>query len=281
LLGICALRAHRRTARPATQAYLARQTVPGAVGFATGLEIRDEPFPRVPWRGVPVTPRLVAIRAGNLALALLPLALAVAIFDRFDPAADVATEAAGARHLPIAPVAANPSAWAAVLAEARLIWGTAGFWRWPLAASAIAAAGWPVPGAIAFLLLLVPVVSEVAAREKLAGAQGLVFSQPGVPSSVVLWKTAATALFLLVLATPLVLRSMVASPSRGLCALLGVLFVAGAAAGMGSLTAGGGLAGEEPPRLIQLRRRVQSGSGLPGRSLSHAIETIHQRFPSL
>ena len=36
----------------ATQAYLARQTVPGATGFSTGLEIRDEPFERVPWAGI-------------------------------------------------------------------------------------------------------------------------------------------------------------------------------------------------------------------------------------
>ena len=42
----------------ATQAALARQTVPGAVGFSTGLEIRDEPFPRVPWPGIAVTPKL-------------------------------------------------------------------------------------------------------------------------------------------------------------------------------------------------------------------------------
>ena len=46
----------------------------------------------------------------------------------------------------------------------------------------------------AFLVLLVPVIAEVAAREDLAGTRALVYSQPGVPSSPVLWKAAAVAL---------------------------------------------------------------------------------------
>ena len=43
-------------------------------------------------------------------------------------------------------------------------------------------------GASAVLLvLLIPVVAEVAAREQLSGTRSLVFSQPAIPSSAVLW----------------------------------------------------------------------------------------------
>lgn len=254
----------------ATQAALARQSVPSAVGFSTGLEIRDAPFPRVPWPGIAVTPRLVAGRAVNLLLCLLPLGLAIAVFDRFDPArkarreqkpgffarrarrsaeagadvaGDVAVSSAATGIAAVrAPVKAHPSAGRAILAEVRLIWEGASWWKWPLLASVVVAAILPVPMAVgAFFVLLIPAVSEVAAREELAGTRGLVFSQPGVPSSTVLWKAASVALFLLILAAPLAIRLLIASPSRGAALIGGVLFVAGAAVGMGSLTAGGKL----------------------------------------
>ena len=253
----------------ATQAYLARQTVPGAVGFSTGLEIRDEPFERVPWTGIRVTPGLAALRAGNLLVAFLPIAAAVLVFDRFDPARRrrraartgwlarfgakarprdaaiaVETPAASPGHAPVAlvPAAARPSAAAAVLAETRLVWESAGLLRWPLLAAAIVAGFVPGKGAPAvFLLLLVPAVAEAAAREELSGTRALVFSQPGVPRSAVFWKTGALALFVATLGVPLVVRAAAASPARGLGALAGLLAVAGFAAGLGFLTSGGKL----------------------------------------
>jgi hypothetical protein len=249
----------------ATDAWLARQTVPGAVGFSTGLEVRETPFTRVPWRGIPVTAALVGVRAANLLIAVAPLLLAVVLFDRFDPArrrrrvrkprffarraerrrvsreSDASATVAPA-HLPASPLAARPSAFGAILAESRLIWESAPFLRWPLLGSAVLAAFVPGPGgAAALLLLIVPVISEVAAREDLAGTRALVFSQPGIPRSPVLWKAAAVSLFLLALAAPLAIRTSLSAPARGLAVLAGVLFVAGAAVGMGSLTAGGKL----------------------------------------
>ncbi len=141
-----------------------------------------------------------------------------------------------------APSAAHPSALRAILAETRLIWESASWLKWPLLASAVVAAIVPVPMAVgAFLVLLIPAVSEVAAREDLAGTRALVFSQPGVPSSTVLWKAASVALFLLVLAAPLIVRVFVTAPMRGVALVAGVLFVAGAAVGFGSLTSGGKL----------------------------------------
>jgi hypothetical protein len=252
----------------ATQAALARQSVPGAVGFSTGLEIRDTPFTRVPWNGIAISPRVVAVRALNLLLAVTPLGLAVVLFDRFDPArrrrrarkpglasrladrfrrrppvaTSEATAVAMSSAVALSPVAARPSAGRATLAEARLIWDAASFLKWPLLGSAILAGFLPGNGAAAvFFLLLVPIVSEVAAREVLAGTSALVFSQPGVPASAVLWKFAAVAVFLSALGAPLVIRVFIASPVRGLAAAAGILFVAGAAVGLGSLTAGGKL----------------------------------------
>jgi len=246
----------------ATQAFLARQTVAGAAGFATGLEIRDTPFERVPWRGVAITPKLAVARAANLLVALLPLAPAILLFDRFDPArrrrrassgssrigrwrgradSDAPEPAAAPRHLALEPAAARPSAGRAVLAEARLIWNASGWLRWPLLASAVLAGALPAPAAAIFLLLLVPAVSEAAARESVNGTSGLVFSQPGVPASPVLWKAASVCLFLLVLAAPLVGREFLQSPVRGLAAAAGIGFVALSAVGLGFLTAGGKL----------------------------------------
>jgi len=247
----------------ATQAYLARQTVPGATGFSTGLEIRDEPFERVPWAGIRVTPGLVALRAANLLVALVPLGAALLLFDRFDPARRGRRRLPGAKSrnrgpaaegpapggslaaaAPIAlvPAAVRPSAMAAVLAETRLIWESAGLLKWALLAAALVAGFVPGRGAAAaFLLLLVPAIAEVAAREDLSGTRALVFSQPGVPTSAVLWKTAALALFVGILGAPLVIRSAAASPARGLGALAGLLATAGIAAGLGFLTSGGKL----------------------------------------
>lgn len=146
------------------------------------------------------------------------------------------------RAVRLTPVAPRPSAARAVAAEARLIWESASWIKWPLALAALLAGLLPGNAAPAvFLVLLVPVVSEVAAREDLAGTRALVFSQPGVPASAVLWKAAALALFLLALGAPLVIRTFLASPVRGLACAAGLLAVALLAVGFGSLTRGGKL----------------------------------------
>ena len=92
-----------------------------------------------------------------------------------------------------------------------------------------------------FLVLLVPVISEVAAREKLAGTRALVFSQPGVPSSPALWKAAAVSLVVLALGAPLAVKCALVSPIRGLACVAGLLAVAGISVGLGSLSSGGKL----------------------------------------
>ena len=252
----------------ATQHALARLSVPQGSSVSTGLLIHDKPLERVAWSGISVTPFVVAVRAGNLLLALLPLALAVLAFDRFDPARrrrssrpsraeraaarsrapveEAAGEPAPARAvIALTPVSARPSAARAVLAEALLIWKSASFLKWPTLAVSLAAAVLPSPAfsglAAAFFLLLVPVLSEVAARESLAGTRGLVFSQPGVPRSAVVWKAAAVAVFLLTLAAPMLARRALSGPAPAAAFLAGLLFVTGASVGLGWLTGGGKL----------------------------------------
>ena len=113
-----------------------------------------------------------------------------------------------------------------------------------LAASAVAlvvpGSGVAVPIAI-FLLLLAPVVAESAARESLYGTGATVFAQPGVPRSAVGWKVAAVGAFVFAAGAPILLRSLGRGPSHGLAMLLGLVFTAAAAAGLGWLTGGGKL----------------------------------------
>ncbi len=250
----------------ATQTWLVRQTIPSGIAISTGLIVHDHPVPRVAWPGISVSGWLLAVRAANLLLALVPLALAALIFDRFDPARAARRRRGQRRETPEAPApeppaseaspsvapesvaltgSLRPAAAGAVAAEARMIWSLAGWIRWPLAAAALAAAALPgpaVPAAIAaFFLLAIPAISETAAREDLAGTRGLVFSQPGVPASPILWKAASLAVFVLALAAPAIARAFVASPVRALELAMGALCVAFLAAGCGSLTAGGKL----------------------------------------
>jgi len=252
----------------ASDQWLVRKTIPANVtGVSTGHVTRDRPIERVAWSGVRITGEMVGIRALNLALCAVPFALAVLIFDRFDPARrrrraprpgffmrlaarfrpsdqPVADEGGAIvrRAAPLTPVAPRPSAKTAILAEARLIWESASWIKWPLAIAAILAG--LLPGNFAqgiFLLLLAPVISEAAAREDLAGTRALVYSQPSVPRSPVLWKAAALGAFVLMIGAPMAARGFFASPLRGLACVAGLAAIAGAAAALGALTSGGKL----------------------------------------
>jgi len=153
-----------------------------------------------------------------------------------------AAAAAVVQPVSLTPVSVRPSALGAVLAEARLLWTSASWIQWPLLASAIVAGAVPHPMAgAAFLVLLVPVIAEAAAREELAGTRALVFSQPAVPARPVLWKVAAVAAFVLALGLPMTVRAFVESSARGVECVAGLLAIAGISVAFGSLTAGGKL----------------------------------------
>jgi hypothetical protein len=242
----------------ATHQWLIRRSLPeGVKSISSGYVFHKKSPAKVAWKGLDVTPRFVGARALNLALALIPLGLAILIFDRFDPArarrlrkkapapeeAPAVQEAAEPRRaVSLTPVHPAPSAAAAVFAEARLIWESASWIKWPLALAAVLAGLLPgnLPAGI-FLVVLVPVISEVAAREEISGTRALVFSQPGVPASLVLWKTAALSLVVAMLGAPMAIRGFVESPAKGFAALAGLLAIGAVCSGLGSLTAGGKL----------------------------------------
>ncbi|HEV7668460.1 MAG TPA: ABC transporter permease [Thermoanaerobaculia bacterium] len=249
------------------------QAVPGSI--STGLIFRKEVVPAVAWGGLPLDADFVARRLGGILWALPPLGLALLLFDRFDPArrrlslrrkgkkapttAIAAAPtlldplAATAGTVPIAapsfaalaPVAARPSAFLAIVADAVLLWKTGSILRWAVLILVILAAFLPASAAPmvggGFLLLLAPLISEASCREALAGAGPLVFSQPGVPRSTVLWKLGSVGLFVVAVSLPFLLRALVDSPARGFAALSGLLFVAALSVSFGVLSGGGKL----------------------------------------
>lgn len=235
---------------------------PGAGGVSTGYVIHREAPERVSWRAAPMPLAVVASRALQLLWAVLPFLAAVLMFDRFDPArrsgrarkpdAGSARPAAesgpspGARSLAsLAPAHPSPRLFPAIWAETRLLWESAHAVKWLLLPTALTAAFLPAAAlpmaSSVFLLLLVPVISEVGCREELAGAGPLVFSQPAVPGSVVLWKFAAVALFLLTVSLPLTLRGAFTASLQALAVPLGMLFVAAFAVAAARLSRGGKL----------------------------------------
>ena len=231
----------------------------GTIGI--GFNVHAGPVARVSWPHTRFAPTVFWSRAIALTWIVPPLLLAVLAFDRFDPArthaaarrrregSPTASEEAGAprsapSHGPamdaLASADARPSFARAVHAEARLVWQTAGWLRWPLLLAAVGAIASPWSAA-AFLILLAPVLSELAAREELHGTHALVWAQPSVPRSRVAWKAAAAGLFVLALGAPGLLRAALAGPWHALAWISGLLFVALLAVGTGSLTRGGRL----------------------------------------
>jgi hypothetical protein len=255
----------------ATVSALIDRSLPAGIhGVSMGLIFQDVPLTRVPWNGIEFPASAIAARLAAPLWAALPFLVALPFFDRFDPArgrprasrrgarketsvpaAALAPEIAiggspaGAFRLSaLAPASARPGAVAALLADARLLWDSARILRWPLLAASVAGALLPAApssfAAAAFLLLLVPVISEAGAREALAGTEALVFPQPSVPRSPALWKNASVALFVLAAAAPLLLRASL-SPARFFALVTGLLFVAAFAASAALVTGGGKL----------------------------------------
>jgi hypothetical protein len=281
----------------ASDQWLVRNSLPPHVGgVSTGHVTHEKGIERVPWKGLEITPQLVALRALNLAFCVIPFGAAILIFDRFDPSRRrrrtrrpglfnrIRERVRGTTHVTdapemtsravvLTPVSPNPTAARAVLAEARLIWESASWIKWPLAVAALLAG--LTPGNLSqgvFLLLLVPVISEVAAREDLAATRALIWSQPGVPSSTPLWKAAALALFLLMLGAPMTIHGFAESTARGAACVIGMLAVALLSAGLSSLSSGGKLFSG-----VYLAVWYMALSGLPEADFSGALS----KTPSL
>lgn len=253
--------------------WLAEAVPGGAVeGISIGLIQTDEPLTRVLLPGVRLAGGFALSRGLVFLWSLAVLGLAVAAFDRFDTSRrrgeggarrKSGRERPGAKTIPetgaatgglsevaardlasLPPAVLAPSFGRSVLGEMRLLWASAGWLKWPLLAAALAAAvpaKPPRPAVAAFLLLLAPVLSEAAAREKLAGTVALVFSQPGIPRSRLAWKLAAALGFVFVLGLPGLASLALTSPSRAAAYLAGLAFVAVFATAAGALTGGGKL----------------------------------------
>ena len=248
----------------ATLEQLVVESVPDARkdSLSAGHIVLDRAPARVPWRGIRVSSRVVGARIMNFFWGVPLLFAAFLLFDRFDPArqprrrsrekapvfpagAQDASRNGAPSAAALSGAAPRPGPAPAIAAEALLVWQTAPPVKWLLPAAALASLAVPAAAltgvAAAWLALLVPIVSETAAREEMSGAGGLVFSQPGVPRSAALWKTASLALFLLAAGLPLAVRFFLLSSGRGIAWLTGLLFVAGFASGAGWLTRGGKL----------------------------------------
>lgn len=241
-----------------------RASIPkeGRDKVSSGHVIVRKPITRVDWNGVTITGIFVSLRALTLLLPVAILGLAVLLFDRFDPARGGGlrkllkrkTSAAPAEAVALgpldaislaslSPIRATPSFLSAVLAETRLLWDSAPRLRWVLLLAAIAAAfpSGDVPLSAALVLLLVPALSESAAREKLEGTMPLILGQPGVPRSLVVWKTCAASLFVLALEVPSLVKLAVTQPLQIPAVLAGAVLTAAFATAAGSLTGGGKL----------------------------------------
>ncbi len=246
-----------------------RASIPkeGRDKVSSGHVIVRKPITRVDWSGVTITGTFVSLRALTLLLPVAILGLAVLLFDRFDPARGGGrARGGGLRKLlkkkavepkeavalapldaislaSLSPIRATPSFLSAVLAEARLLWDSAPRLRWVLLLAAIAAAlpSGDIPLSAALVLLLVPALSESAAREKLEGTLPLILGQPGVPRSLVVWKTCAASLFVLALEVPSLVKLAVTKPLQIPAVLAGAVLTAAFATAAGSLTGGGKL----------------------------------------
>jgi hypothetical protein len=232
-----------------------------ATSLSSGHVIHDERPEVVEWNGVVLTNAFRMQRLLTILQAAAPLLFAWLLFDRFDPArarrrskkvddlqaistvgASAAERSPSVHWSDLLPIEPRPSFVRSLAAEVQLGIEALGRWRWLLLAAALASPWIPGFAAAAVLLVvLTPLLAAAGAREPQAGTLGLVRAQPGLPTSVVLWKAAALATFALLVLLPLIVRAALERPLAGLAAAAGAALLGGLAAAAGSLTGGGKL----------------------------------------
>ena len=250
---------------------------------SSGLVVHREAPEQVEWPGVELSAAFRLQRLGTLAQALLPFALAVLFFDRFDPSrrrgkrgspepaiapagraaergpvAAPAGRSAGLATLP--PAAPVPSTLRSIAAEIRLTFEVLGRWRWLVLALALAPAFVPgIPLRLLLLLAATPILAVAGAREAQGGTTALLRAQPGLPLSLVLWKGAGTAGFAALLVVPTALRLAPSAPLAAAIAVAGAALLGCFAAACGALTGGAKLFA-----VLQLTGLYLALNGLPG-----------------
>lgn len=225
-----------------------------------GVGIVSRPIERVPFPGVPLTADIAVRRLAQCGWSFGALGLAALLFPLGVASSSRASVRRGRRDRPNGPQPAaeaapatarpalvtreaRPSFVRATVADALLVWQSASWLKWPMAAAATIAGILPTAqaaGAIAVALILTAIViSEAASREALAGTSGLVFAQPGTPGSRAAWKVASVGLFVGAAFLPAIVRTLLFAPDRLASFVLGICFVVSAAVGLGLLTGGG------------------------------------------
>ena len=225
-------------------------------GTSLGIIVIDKPLLRVPFPELRIEPVLLLRRLMALAWSAVPLVLAGWIFHwtrnwsprgskppKKKPVIDQGWSEGGSLTGSSQPLPTHPSYLRSVGAELRMMWKSASWIRWPMLASGMLFLLVPESSArgflALFLILLVPLIAESAAREQLSGTTATVFSQPGLPRSVVAWKLSAVASFIVLVSLPVILRACLDEPLQGLTIVLALTFIATASVGLGWLSGGG------------------------------------------
>ncbi len=228
--------------------------------LSLGINIVSTPVTRVDFQTIDPDFATIARRMRELGWLVVPLAIARLLF----PLSTGATgrkprrKARDSAALPQAapwsepaptgagyPVAraARPAIGRSILADAWLTWQTGSWMKWGIPILSLGALVAPDDAARAFtagfMLLLATQISEAAAREELTGTGPIVFAQPGLPGSVVAWKTGGVSLFVFVAGLPPLVRAAMRGPSHGASFLLALVFVSLSAVALGWLTRGG------------------------------------------
>lgn len=232
---------------PTGLAFLMRQIE--ATHHTTSVAIGAGPFdPALPLVVVEGLRANAAMLAPRFVSTLAPLALllvARAAFHRFDPALvrageRHATRGWGARFSavakPMARLVWRIPARGAVAADAMMTFAAHPIAVVALLAIAIATAASPRTLPVAFAAAAI-FVSDIATRDRTAGAIAMIYAAPSLRERFVLWKFASSLAVASVLLVIPAIRVAISRPAAMPAFAAGIVFIAGAAAGLGVISA--------------------------------------------
>ena len=221
------------------------ERVAGTEHFSIGYTQGDVATPPILFPGLGFSSEALAARALSLLAPLLLLPLALLLFRRFDPARTRRVAGTRRRWLPafaerLAAAALRPALSAlarfapdvALTFRARPMLGLLGVLGAVLGVvlPAVSVRQGVLPVAFALLSLA---LADVATRERTVGLAGIVFAAPHRRDRFVAWKLGTALGVALVIAGVPTLRVFVADQRAGVSAVIGILFLACAAVGLG------------------------------------------------
>jgi hypothetical protein len=232
---------------PTGLAFLMRQieATHGPTRIAIGAGPFDPARPLVVVEGLRANAAMLAPRFVATLVALALLLVARAAFHRFDPARvrggeRHAKRGWGARLAALAKPAARLvwriPARGAVAADALMTFAAHPIAVVALFAIAIATAASSGASAVAFAAAAI-FVSDVATRDRTAGAAAMIYAAPSLRERFVLWKFASSLAVVSVLLVIPAIRVAISRPAALPAFAAGLAFIAGAAAGLGVISA--------------------------------------------